>query len=70
MTYLSKNEFKRILIIVNKRQEAYSLNKKLLLESKTSINLFDYLTPNELSSFVPEDMLNKLDKDREEEKVF
>lgn len=40
MTYLSKNEFKKVLIVVKKRQEASFLNKKLLLESKTSINLF------------------------------
>ena len=46
MSYLSKTDHKRILIIVNKRQEAYSLNKKLMMESKTSMSLYDHLTPN------------------------
>ena len=55
--YIAKNELKKILIVVNKRQEAYSLNKKLLMESKTSINLFDYLTANEMNNFMAEDML-------------
>lgn len=70
MTYIGKNEFKKILIIVNKRQEAYNLNKKLLMESKTSINLFDYLTTTEMNSFIAEDMLSKLERDKEEEKIF
>ena len=52
MSYLSKTDHKRILIIVNKRQEAYSLNKKLMMESKTSMSLYDHLTPNEMNSFL------------------
>ena len=52
MNYLSKNpEHKRILILVNKRQEANSLNKKLMMESKTSTNLFEYLSLAELNNF-------------------
>lgn len=70
LAYLAKTEHKRILIIVNKRQEAYSLNKKLMMESKTSISLYDYLSANEMSSFMAEDMINKIDCDKEEEKVF
>ena len=31
MAYLSKTDHKRILILVNKRQEAYALNKKLMM---------------------------------------
>lgn len=60
MSYLGKNEFKRILILVNRRQEAYFLNKKLLLEPRTSINLFDYLSTTEMNSFVAEEMLSRL----------
>lgn len=60
MSYLAKNEFKRILILVNRRQEAYFLNKKLLLEPRTSINLFDYLSTTEMNSFVAEEMLSRL----------
>lgn len=41
-----------------------------MLESKTSINLFDYLSPSEMSNFVADDMLNKLERDKEEEKIF
>ena len=41
LMYLAKNDYRKILVIVNKRQEAVALNKKLLMESKTSINLFD-----------------------------
>lgn len=70
LAYLAKTEHKRILIIVNKRQEAYSLNKKLMMESKTSISLYDYLSANEMSSFMAEDIINKIDCDKEEEKVF
>lgn len=70
LAYLAKTDHKRILIIVNKRQEAYSLNKKLMMESKTSISLYDYLSPNEMASFLAEDMINKIDCDKEEEKVF
>ena len=52
MNYLSKNpDHKRILILVNKRQEANSLNKKLMMESKTSTNLFEYLSLAELNNF-------------------
>ena len=57
MAYLSKTDHKRILILVNKRQEAYALNKKLMLESKTSMSLYDHLTPNEMNSFLAEDMV-------------
>jgi hypothetical protein len=64
MTYLSKNDFRKILIIVNKRQEAYLLNKKLLLEPKTSINLFDYLTTSEMNSFIADEMLTRLEHDK------
>ena len=70
MAYLAKNQFKKILIIVNKRQEAYNLNKKLLMQSKTSINLFDYLTANDLNSYTPEDMLSKLQTERQEDRIF
>lgn len=31
LAYLAKTDHKRILIIVNKRQEAYALNKKLMM---------------------------------------
>lgn len=31
LAYLAKTDHKRILIIVNKRQEAYNLNKKLMM---------------------------------------
>ena len=61
MSYLSKTDHKKILIVVNKRQEAYALNKKLMMESKTSISLYDHLTPNEMNSFLTEDMLEKQD---------
>jgi hypothetical protein len=57
MAYLAKTEHRRIVIIVNKRQEAYSLNKRLLLESKTSLSLYDYLSPTEMNSFLAEDMI-------------
>ena len=70
LAYLSKTEHKRILIIVNKKQEAYHLNKKLMLESKTSLSLYDYLTPSEMNSFLTEEMLSKIDCDKEEEKIF
>ena len=40
------------------------------MESKTSINLFDYLSSAEMNSFIAEDMLSKLEKDKEEEKIF
>lgn len=70
LSYLSKTEHKRILIIVNRKQEAYSLNKKLMMESKTSLSLYDYLTPTEMNSFLTEEMLNKIDCDKEEEKIF
>lgn len=52
LAYLSKTEHKRVLIIVNKKQEAYNLNKKLMMESKTSLSLYDYLTPSEMNSFL------------------
>ena len=61
MSYLAKTDHKKILIIVNKRQEAYALNKKLMMESKTSISLYEYLTPPEMNSFLTEDMLDKPD---------
>ena len=70
MTYITKNDFKRILILVNKKEEACFLNKKLLMESKTSINLFDYLTQNELDHFLPGDIINRLNNDKEEEKIY
>jgi hypothetical protein len=70
LAYLSKTVHKRILIIVNKKQEAYHLNKKLMLESKTSLSLYDYLTPSEMNSFLTEEMLSKIDCDKEEEKIF
>ena len=70
MTYITKNDFKRILILVNKKEEACFLNKKLLMESKTSINLFDYLTQNELDNFLPGDIINRLNNDKEEEKIY
>ena len=40
------------------------------MESKTSINLFEYLSSAEMNSFIAEDMLSKLEKDKEEEKIF
>ena len=46
------------------------MNKKLMLESKTSINLYDYLTPTEMNSFLTEDMMDRLEVDKEEEKIF
>ena len=60
MTYLSKTDHKRILIVVNKKQEATALNKRLMLESKTSFSLYDHLTPNEMNSFLVEDMMDKV----------
>ena len=59
-----------MLIIVNKRQEAYALNKKLMMESKTSLSLYDYLNATEMNSFLVDDMMDKIDCDKEEEKVF
>lgn len=40
------------------------------MESKTSVSLYDYLTPNEMNSFLTDDMINKIDCDKEEEKIF
>lgn len=34
------------------------------MESKTSINLFDYLTTSEMNSFIAEEMLCKLERDK------
>jgi len=70
LAYLAKTEHKRMLIIVNKRQEAYALNKKLMMESKTSLSLYDYLNATEMNSFLVDDMMDKIDCDKEEEKVF
>ena len=41
-----------------------------MMESKTSVSLYDYLTPNEMNSFLTDDMINKIDCDKEEEKIF
>ena len=60
LAYLAKTDHKRILIIVNKRQEAYALNKKLMMESKTSLSLYDYLNATEMNSFLVEDMMDKI----------
>ena len=70
MAYLSKTDHKRILIVVNKKQEATALNKRLMLESKTSFSLYDHLTPNEMNSFLVEDMMDKVESEKDEEKVF
>ena len=61
MAYLQKSEYKKIVIVVNRRQEAYALNKKLMMESKTSINLFDFLSQSEFNDFVVEEMMDRCD---------
>ena len=67
--YLSRTECRRILIVVNRKQEAALLSRKLLLESKTCVNLFDYLSCSEASLMGCGEMLNRLDRELDEERI-
>lgn len=49
--YLQKNQAKRTLLIVRDKIEALNLSKQLKLKSMTSLNIFEYLTPQEMDSF-------------------
>jgi len=64
---LAKNpqSIKKTLILINKRSEAVALNKKMTMDSKTSANIFDYLSINDLNSFNSPDYFNKTDKIKE-----
>lgn len=41
-----------------------------MMESKTSLSLYDYLNATEMNSFLVDDMMDKIECDKEEEKVF
>ena len=40
------------------------------MESKTSINLYDYFTPNDMAVFRAEDVIERADNQKEEDKIF
>lgn len=46
------------------------LAKKMNMDAKATINLFDYVSYSELQIFNGSDLLNKCDKIKEEEKIF
>ncbi len=66
--YLNKSPttIQKTLILINKRQEANSLAKKMTMDAKATVDLFDYVSYNELNSFNGTELLNKCDKTREE----
>ena len=68
INYLNKSPttIQKTLILINKRQEANSLAKKMTMDAKATVNLFDYVSYNELNSFNGTELLNKCDKIREE----
>lgn len=68
INYLNKSPttIQKTLILINKRQEANSLAKKMTMDAKATVNLFDYVSYNELNSFNGNELLNKCDKIREE----
>jgi hypothetical protein len=41
-----------------------------MLESKTSLSLYDHMTPNEINNFLVDDMMDKMDNEKDEDKVF
>ena len=68
INYLSKNShcMNKTLILINKRTEACNLCKKMTMDSKSTVNLFDYVSTSDLASFNQPDFLNKIDKIKEE----
>ena len=68
-SYLSRGDYKRMLVVVNRKQEATFLSRKLLLEAKTFVNLFDYLSSVEASQMGCEEMLGRVNRELDEEKV-
>jgi len=68
INYLNKSPttIQKTLILINKRQEANSLAKKMTMDAKATVNFFDYVSYNDLNSFNGNELLNKCDKIREE----
>lgn len=56
--------------MINKRQEANVLAKKMTMDAKATINLFDYVSYQDLCSFNGSEFLSKCDKVKEEEKIL
>ncbi len=68
LNYLNKSPvtIQKTLILINKRPEAAALAKKMNMDAKATVNLFDYLSYNELQSFNGSELFNKCDKIKEE----
>jgi len=48
--------------LINKKQEATLLAKKITMDAKATVNLFDYVSYHELQVFNGSEFLNKCDK--------
>lgn len=68
LNYLNKSpiSIQKTLILINKRPEAANLTKKMNMDAKATVNLFDYLSYGELNSFNGSELFNKCDKIKEE----
>ncbi len=68
VNYLNKSpvSIQKTLILINKKPEAAALAKKMNMDAKATVNLFDYLSYSELQSFNASEFLNKCDKIKEE----
>lgn len=68
LNYLNKSPvtIQKTLILINKRPEAAALAKKMNMDAKATVNLFDYLSYSELQSFNGSELFNKCDKIKEE----
>lgn len=53
ITYLNKNplSIQKTLILINKRAEAINLTKKMTMDAKATVNLFDYVSSGDLNAF-------------------
>ena len=68
MNYLNKSpvSINKTLILINKKPEAALLAKKMTMDAKATVNLFDYVSFNDLQAFNGSELLNKCDKVKEE----
>ncbi len=53
INYLNKSptSIQKTLILINKKHEATSLAKKMTMDAKATVNLFDYVSYHELQAF-------------------
>lgn len=63
-------QIQKTLILINKKPEATILAKKMTMDAKATVNLFDYVNPHDLNVFNGGDLFNRADKIKEEEKIL